>query len=144
MWEFNLNWSYGIMLWNLRKIQFKINKTILSEQVDLRVVLGVKLLKTINGFGNLELINFEKLNGLIFLFGDEFSSSNDVLFMWQELFHSLAGFFENLLFGLFDLNLDRFDWFWLLLDWLRSLFFSHENEFLYNKIKVVVDRELII
>jgi len=113
------------VLWHLGKVEFEIDESILSEEVDLRIVLRVELLKAIDGLGYLELVNFEEFNGLVFLFVDQLCFSNDVFFMWQELFNYFAGFLEQLLFGLFDLNLDGFDCFRLLLGRLRSLFFTH-------------------
>lgn len=124
-----MDWSNRVAVGYFGQVEFKVNETILSKEVDLGVVLGVKFFEAVDGLGDLELINLQKFNGFVFLLGDELGLSHDVFLVREEFFKRFAGSIEDLLFGLLDLHLDGFDWLGLLLlGWLRCLFFSHFYE----------------
>lgn len=89
------------------KIKLKVNEPILSEEIDLRVILSIELFQAINSFGDLKLIKFKELNGLIFLFSDKFSLANNIFFMRKELLKSLGSLFKYLLFMVLSLNFNR-------------------------------------
>jgi hypothetical protein len=89
---------------NFGKVELKVNESILSEEIDLRVILGIELFQAIDSFGDLELVKFEELNGLVFLFGDKFGLANNVFFVREELLKGLGGLFEDLLFIVLSLD----------------------------------------
>lgn len=132
-WKFDLNWSDRITRWDSSQIKFQIDKSIFREQIDCSV-LFIELFKSFSRFGDLELIKLDKLNGLIFLFGNEFSLLDDVLVIRQKLVQAISSLFRNFLLFLFNLNLDWFGWFYSLLSLLDGLFLTH-----FIKNKVVVD-----
>lgn len=132
-WKFDLNWSDRISRWDSCHIKFQIDIPIFREQIDCSVLL-IELFKSFSCFGDLELVKLDKLNCLIFLFGDEFSLLDNVLVIWQKLVQAISRLFRNFLLFLFNLNLDWFCWFYSLLSLLDSLFLTH-----FIKNKVVVD-----
>jgi hypothetical protein len=91
----------------------------------------------------LELIKFEELDGLVFLFGDKFGLANNIFFMREELLKSLGSLFKYLLFMVLSLNFNRRQdisgWFGMsLLRLGLVLLLAHDyNEF--GDYKVVVD-----
>lgn len=138
MGKLDLNRSNWVMFRNFGEIEFQINKSIFWEKIGCWFIFWFKVFETIDSFSNLEFIKFNKSNSFIFLFGDKFSFSEDVFFVWDEFFQRLGSLWCNLGFSLFDLNWGNLGWLLRLLDSLGWLFFTHDEiDILFNK--VVVD-----
>ena len=124
MREFNLDWPDWVMFWDFWEISFHINESILWEKVDRWLVFSIEILKTINGLSYLEFIKFNKRNCFIF-FCNELSFSDNIFFIWKELFQWLFGLLSDFWFDLFSFNRLKFGW---LLSGLWSLFFGHKRK----------------
>lgn len=96
------------MFGDFGEVKLEVDEAVLGEEVDLGVVFLVEFLETVNRLGYLELVQLEELNCLVFLLSDQFSLSDDILFMGQELLKGLRGLFEDLLCVVLDFDLDGF------------------------------------
>ena len=126
MGEFDLHWTNWVVFGHFGEVEFKVDESILCEEINCWLVFRVEFLETVDGFGDLELIKFKEFDGLVFLFGDEFSFSDDIFLMREEGFKSFTGLFEDLLFVILDFDVDRLNNFLLLFgEFGLLLFFTH-------------------